>query len=171
VAGTAHLDYYVVHSLLPLPTREFGLLPQPTCTSPPLSRVPLAFVLNAAFDRMAAWVRNGVEPPTGPDIDADMSGVIVRDSFGNALGGIRLSQHAVATATNTGVNGPLTNACRTYGTYLPFDGETLTALYPNHGTYVSQVTRVTKDNLTQGFIVLEDTVSTIRAAARAAIGR
>jgi hypothetical protein len=100
-----------------------------------------------------------------------MSGVIVRDSFGNALGGIRLSQHAVATATNTGVNGPLTNACRTYGTYLPFDGETLTALYPNHGTYVSQVTRVTKDNLTQGFIVLEDTVSTIRAAARAAIGR
>ena len=29
---------------------------------------------------------------------------IARDSFGNALGGIRLAEHAVATATNSGEN-------------------------------------------------------------------
>jgi hypothetical protein len=46
-------------------------------------------------------------------------GIIARDFSGNALGGIRLSQHAVPTATNTGVNGPLTNVCRTYGSYVP----------------------------------------------------
>jgi hypothetical protein len=171
VAGTAHLDFRVAQAFLPLQTREFGLLPQPACTAPPLSRIPLAFVLHAAFDHMAAWVKRGIEPPTGPDIDVDMSGAIVRDGFGNALGGIRLSQHAVPTAVNTGVNGPLTNACRVYGSYVPFDEETLAALYPDHQSYLAAAIEATHETQRDGFIVGADAAATIRDAARSNIGR
>lgn len=171
VAGTAHLDFRTAQSFLPLQTREFGLLPQPTCTAPPLSRIPLAFVFNAAIDHMAAWVKRGVEPPAGPDIDVDMSGTIVRDGSGNALGGIRLSQHAVPTALNTGVNGPLTNACRVYGSYVAFDDETLAALYPDHQSYLALVLEATHETQRSGFIVAPDAAASIRDAARSDIGR
>lgn len=113
VARAAHLDFRVERQLLPMQMRDLGSAPQPTCTSPPFSRIPLAFAVDAALDHMVAWMNNGIAPPSGPDIEtAGTPEVIARDGFGNALGGIRLSQHAVPTATNTGVNGPLTNACR-----------------------------------------------------------
>ncbi|MGE5835567.1 MAG: alpha/beta hydrolase domain-containing protein [Acidobacteriota bacterium] len=172
VAGSAHLDFRFEQQLLPLQVRDLGVGPIPTCTSPPFSRIPLAFVMNAALDHMVGWIKNGVAPPTGPDIETvGVPEVIARDGFGNALGGIRLSQHAVPTATNTGVNGPPANACRTYGSYMPFSDQTLAALYGNHGAYVSQVARVTGDNLGAGYIVVEDAEATIREAARAGIGR
>jgi hypothetical protein len=172
VAGSAHLDYRLEQQLLPLQVRELGLAPQPTCTSPPFSRIPLTFVFNAALDHMVEWTRSGIAPPGAPDIETvGMPEVIARDSFGNALGGIRLSQHAVPTATNTGVNGPAVNACRTYGSYVPFDDQTLAALYTNHGSYVSQVARVTAENLGTGYIVVEDAEATIREAARLGAGR
>jgi hypothetical protein len=172
VAGSAHLDFRFEQQLLPLQIREFGVAPTPPCTSPPFSRIPLVFVINAALDHLAEWIRTGVAPPTGPDIETvGVPEVIARDGFGNALGGIRLSQHAVPTATNTGVNGPPASACRTYGSYVPFDDQTLAALYGNHGTYVSQVARVTAENLAAGYIVVEDAEATIREAARSGVGR
>jgi hypothetical protein len=91
-----------------------------------------------------------------------------------APGGIRLSQHAVPTATNTGVNSqqPGTKGfCSTYGSYQPFDAATLSALYLNHGTYVSKVTQVTHGNLNNGFIVLEDVIATVRDVAHSDIGK
>jgi hypothetical protein len=96
-------------------------------------------------------------------------GVVARDSTGNALGGIRLAEHAVPTATNTGVNGPATTFCRTFGSHEPFDLATLGALYPNHGTYVGRVARVAHGNVRDGFIVVEDAAATVTAAARSGI--
>jgi hypothetical protein len=54
---------------------------------------------------------------------------------------------------------------------VPFDDQTLAALYGNHGTYVSQVARVTAENLAAGYIVVEDAEATIREAARSGVGR
>ena len=94
--------------------------------------------------------------------------VIARDSLGNALGGIRLSQQAVLTATNTGVNsGPA--LCRLLGMFQPFDNATLQGLFPDHKTYVVQVIQATVDNLKAGFIVPEDAVAAISEAAQSAI--
>ncbi len=96
---------------------------------------------------------------------------IVRDSTGNALGGIRLPEHAVPTAVNTGLNGPATNFCRAFGSHVPFDQSTLDALYANHGTYVSRVAQAAQENVAQGFIVPEDAEAAIAAAADSVIGR
>ncbi len=174
VAGTAHLDFHAAQELAPLQAREsLPKLSGAGCQSPPFSRIPLYFVVNAAYDRMVEWVRHNTEPPHGTDIEVTNLGeqisVLARDSFGNALGGIRLSQHAVPIATNTGLNLPdlpATNFCRTFGSYVPFDGARLAVLYPNHARYVAQVTRKTRANAKQRFIVAEDEAETIGTAAR-----
>ena len=83
-----------------------------------------------AMDHLVRWVSHDIAPPTAPDIElltiTPDSAVMARDNFGNALGGIRLSQHAVPTATNTGLNsGP--GFCRLFGWFQPFDAATLDA--------------------------------------------
>ena len=173
VAGTSHVDFRLVQQVIPLQARDLGAPQQPTnCTLPPYSRIPLAFVIDAAYDHMVAWVKHGKAPPHGADIETvDMPAVIARDSFGNAHGGIRLSQHAVPTATNTGLNGPPTNFCRTFGAHLPFDDETLATLYPDHQSYLAAVIEATHEAQRDGFIVGADAASTIRDAARSNIGR
>jgi alpha/beta hydrolase family protein len=174
VAGSAHVDFYLAQELTALQVRDFGRSAPPNCSFPPLSRIPFRFVLAAAFDHLVEWVKNNVPPPTAPDIElvtiTPTAAVVARDGFGNALGGIRLSQHAVPTATNTGLNsGP--GFCRLFGSYQPFDAVTLDSLYPNHGNYVMQVTHATTENRKAGFIVQEDAITTIRDGAQSAIGR
>jgi len=174
VAGAAHVDFYLAQELFTLQARDLGISASPSCSLPPFSRIPFRFVLAAGFDHLVDWAKNNVEPPKAPDIETatitPTVAVVARDSFGNALGGIRLSQHAVPTATNTGLNsGP--GFCRLYGSFQPFDDATLDALYPNHGTYVSQVTQTTFENMADGFIVREDAIATVRDAAQSDIGR
>jgi len=169
VAGTATHDFYLQQELAPLEVRDLGSSPPPACDRQPFSRIPLYFVGNAATEQLVRWVEDNIQPPSAPEIEV-VSGVIARDSFGNALGGIRLSQHAVPTATNTGVNsGP--PFCSLFGSYQPFDAATLAELYPNHGTYISQVTHTAHDNLKSGFIVLEDKIATVQEAAQSDIGK
>ncbi len=113
------------------------------------SRLPWVFVLNAALDHLSAWITTVVEPPQALDIEVTSVGppaVVARDELGNALGGIRLSQHAVPTATNTGVNSspePL-SFCAYYGTHIPFTEDRLHALYPNHRAYVGAYSNIGK---------------------------
>ena len=178
VAGAAHTPLRSLEVMAPLLMRDLASSLPANCTAPPFSRIPGEFVFNALLDAMVDWINNGIEPPLAPDIEVTATGLpgfftaeIARDSFGNALGGIRLAEHAVATATNTGLNGPTTTACRTFGSYQPFDEETLAILYPTHGTYVSKVSQITEDNVLLGFIVPEDAMTTIDKAAQSAIGK
>jgi len=179
VAGAAHLDFHTEQELAPLQARDnLPELSGAACDLPAFSRIPFYFVGNAAYDHMVDWVKHNVAPPIGQDIEIATLGeqisTLARDSFGNTLGGIRLSQHAVPTATNTGLNFPdlpATNYCRTFGSYVPFNAAKLDALYPNHATYVSRVARVTSANAKLGFIVAEDAEATIRSAARSDVGR
>src|SRR5262249_26761147 len=93
------------------------------CDRPSYSHIPFHYVMAAAIDHMVRWVKEGTPPPSAPPIEVKEAGppaTIVRDFRGNALGGIRLSQHEVATATNTGQNsGP--GFCRLNGSYEAFD--------------------------------------------------
>ncbi len=173
VAGAAHFDYQVANQIMPLVLRD-GITPPGTeCDRPPLSRVPYHFVGNAAADQMSRWVSGAGEPPTATQIQLLSPGppvAVLRDGFGNAMGGIRLAEFAVATATNTGMNsGP--GFCRLFGSYEPFDDATLRSMYPDHGTYVSQVVDMTLENWSGGFLVIEDAMATIRAAAQSGMGR
>lgn len=170
VAGAAHFGWDFVQALAPLQMRDLNPTPTPwNCDRPPFSRVPGLHVVNAALDWMVGWVAQGVPPPHAPAIELVAMGVVARDSEGNALGGIRLAEHAVPTATNTGVNGPATTFCRTFGSHEPFDLATLVALYPNHGMYVSKVARVADGNVRDGFIVAEDATATVAAAAQSGV--
>jgi hypothetical protein len=112
-------------------------------------------------------------PPAAPPIDIRAVGPpaeIARDAAGNALGGIRLPQHAVPSAVNTGVNaGPI--ICPLSGTYEPFDAATLTRLYPNHERYIQQVKDATNTNLKAGYILAIDVAEIIAEAEKSTIGR
>ena len=103
-------------------------------------------------------------PPAPPRFE------IVRDDAGNARGGIRLSQHAVPTATNTGVNtGGM--FCGLLGSSEPFDPARLASLYSTHAAYVDKVKDVTEKNLKAGYIVKADAEATIADARNSRIGR
>src|SRR5439155_5000335 len=104
------------------------------CDRPPYSHVPFHHVMNAAFDLLVRWVKDGTPPPSASPIEVSEIGppaIVVRDKMGNALGGIRLAEHAAPTGVNTGQNsGP--GFCRLYGSHEDFDAATLKHLYPTH---------------------------------------
>ena len=142
------------------------------CDRPSYSHIPFYFVMDAAIDHLVRWVKDGTLPPTAPEIEVSSVGppvVVVRDKAGNALGGIRLSQHAVPTAVNTGQNsGP--GFCRLNGSYEPFDAATLASLYPTHAGYVAAVKDVTAKNLKAGYILQPEADQTIADAEKSDIG-
>jgi hypothetical protein len=143
------------------------------CDRAPYSRVPFYQVMDAAFDHLVRWVKDGTLPPSAPPIQTSAAGppaVIARDARGNGLGGIRLAELAVPTGINTGQNsGP--GFCRLYGSHYDFDAATLASLYPTHASYVAAVKKVTEDNLQAGFILKADADATIAAAEKADIGK
>ncbi|HEX9461279.1 MAG TPA: alpha/beta hydrolase domain-containing protein [Alphaproteobacteria bacterium] len=173
IAGASHVGYDLMQFRLQLVTRDALAIPNTTaCTKPALSHVPTEQVMNAVYGHLVRWMDQGVTPPTAPRIELSSvtPATAVRNSFGNALGGIQLAELAVPTATDTGLNtGPV--FCILYGSHEPFDAATLAALYPNHGKYVSQVDRVTAENLEDGYIVPFDAMKTIVEAARSDIGK
>jgi hypothetical protein len=173
VAGASHIDLHLVQQWGPIQVRDGVSGAPPDCARPPLSRIPYYFVANAATDHLVRWITQSIPPPTAPRIEVVSLGppvVLARDFFGNALGGIRVSQFAVPTATNDGLNsGP--GFCRLFGSFQPFTAATLDALYPNHGHYVSQAVQAAHEAMKNGYVVVEDTISTIQEAVQSSIGK
>lgn len=171
-AGTSHSSQRLTEGIEPLYARD-GIVAAPAnCNLPPRSRIPFHHAHNAAYDHLVRWAKYGIAPPTAPSIEfASMSPpVIARDEYGNALGGIQLSQHAVPTATNTGQNSG-SGFCILFGSHVPFDQATLAALYPSHGRYVSKVVDKTLENLKDGYIVPADAFANIVDAAKSDVGK
>jgi putative intracellular protease/amidase len=143
------------------------------CNHPPLSRIPSEYVQSALYDHLARWLKDGTAPPTAPPIEIKTDGErpeIARDSFGNALGGIRLSEHAVATATNSGENTG-GGFCFLTGWHEDFDRGKLGALYSTHTAYVSAVKAATEANIKAGYIVKADGQRTIADAQHSEVGK
>jgi putative intracellular protease/amidase len=199
VAGTSHLDIKHATELVKLGLRDketmlpnpppapaagagrrgggpaFGGTPGPFngCNHPPLSQIPSEYVQSALYDHLARWVKEGTLPPTSPPIEINTDGerpIIARDSFGNALGGIRLAEHAVATATNSGENSG-GGFCFLTGWHEPFDKARLKALYSTHDAYVAAVRMTTEQNLRIGYIVKADAQRTISVAEHSEVGK
>jgi len=174
VAGASHVSYPSTLIRTPLLIRD-GLPVGDTslCSKQPaLSHIPTAHVMKAIYGHLVAWIVKGTPPPAAPRIElTSLSPATAnRDAFGNALGGIQLSQLAVPTATNTGVNsGP--GFCFLYGSYTPFDQATLDSLYRNHGSYVSNVAHANNYNLSQGYILGFDANANKEEAAHSSIGK
>ena len=148
-----------------------------TCDKPAMSRVPSYLVQDAVYDWMKAWIEKGTRPPHAPPIimvsagsgRGGERGVIARDEHGNALGGIRLAEVAVPTATNTGENSG-GQFCNIYGSHVAFDAAKLARLYPTHASYVAAVERVSHENLKAGYITKDGAANTIERARQSTVG-
>jgi hypothetical protein len=176
VTGTSHNDRQSYASRVPLQLRDIGTNVEASlnCTfMPPGSAAPFHHVMAAGLEQLVRWVTDGAPMRSAPPLEFEPGGppfVHVRDQFGNAKGGIRLSQLEVPTAVHSGTNfGP--GACDRWGYSQPFDQATLDALYRNHGGYVSQVTNATGRLLLEGFILAPDAERTVEEAAHSTIGK
>ena len=175
VAGASHVAF-AGFDLTQMLRKRDGLpllTPPELCTiQQALSHVPAFHVLNAVYDHLSRWVTDGTPPPTAPPVDVVSvvpRVVLNRTPLGLATGGIQLSQQAVPTAVENGINLPL-GPCVLYGSHLPFDAATLAQLYPNHGAYVSAVSHVSHDNVKAGYILQEDAQTDIDDAAHSSVG-
>jgi hypothetical protein len=171
VAGSSHVDQHLRRSREPLELRDFSTptmassteaILAPQCAIPLIgTRVPTHYVVGHAYDLMVRWITKGTPPPSAPRIEIatfgapGTSSVITRNSLGLALGGIQLSELAVPTAENVGVNsGP--GACVRWGYSVPFDFATLESLYESHDSYVDQVINANRTNVRSGYISAAD---------------
>jgi Alpha/beta hydrolase domain len=154
VAGTSHSSYTSDQYRSPHALRDFGSVTPPMCDLPPYSRVAGYRVIDAQYDLLTRWVREGVAPPSAPKLEftADAMPVIARNEQGIALGGIRLPEVTVPTALNTGVNTG-TRFCGLYGTHQPFDDATLAELYPSKRGYVRAVLDSARSNVSAGYLL------------------
>jgi hypothetical protein len=127
-----------------------------------------SYVFNALWERMQEQSTKGTSPPAGVLMET-FNGNVELDEFGNGLGGVRLPSINVPTATYTSGNvadptlplflQPIGNlACFLAGSVTPFDEATLDMLYPNHETYVSQVSHAVKSLKSQGLLLQSDAV-------------
>ena len=179
VAGTAHVDYHLRLSREPLELRDLGTSSEaalaPQCGDPNIgSHVPNHYVVDAAFDQLVRWVQQRRQPTPSPlvqvaSVATNGTAVLARDQFGQALGGIRLSQLEVPTARNVGQNtGP--SACARWGYSEPLDIPTLDRLYPSHSAYVDSVIRVTAQNVRNGFLLEGPAIDTVLDAIESRVG-
>ena len=181
VAGSSHVDvpfeieYAKVRNLmagLPLGNVQ----PRATdCELPAYSTVPFRDVMNAAFEHLVKWIDDETPPPIAPRLQVAQalpSVEFARDRFGNILGGIRLAEHAVPTAKNTGMNSGTGNRfCFLYGSHEAFSEAQLQNLYSSREEYVQAVTSVVQENLSDGYILPYAAERTIRNAQTRDIGR
>lgn len=170
VAGAGHSGYNGRAYRDPLSERDLGGATEFECDQPPFSRVPLQHVTAAAYDHLTKWVKTGQPPPVADPIEFEADGTIARDGLGLARGGIRLSQVEAPTALNTGDNSGA-SFCLLFGSYVPFDDETLAGLYPSHGRYVAAVARADRANVRDGFVVRADAKQNLTEAIRSDIGK
>jgi hypothetical protein len=185
IAGGGHLTIHEDVEIIPADI--FGPNPiflEDLCLNPLNTTadgpVFVSYVFNAMWENMEQQVKAGTAPPSGVEMDV-VAGVVQRDSFGNGLGGIRLPSLEVPIATYTPGNvadpglppvlvfiGNL--ACFLASSVEPFDDATIDGLYPNHGTYVSQVANATNALEMQGLLLPKDAQKIRDAAVHSTIG-
>ena len=104
-----------------------------------------------------------LEIAPGPPAD------IVRDQFGNALGGIRTPQVDVPIATISGL-GQSGGFCGLFGTTTPLAPTTIASLYPTHDAYVTAIRTAARKAVGAGFVIRTDATAIKAAAAASNVG-
>jgi hypothetical protein len=175
LAGAAHAETprWVVEEPPPL-DRGQGC-------SAPVNAAPHHAFVKAGLRALAKWVREGVAPPQSPAIelsDPAAPDPIVRDTFGNAKGGVRLPEVEAPTATIDGTRNDVAkpaagaqNFCFLFGRTVPFDREKLASLYPSHDAFVKRFTAAVDALEKTGYLLAPEAEEARKAAAASRIGR
>jgi hypothetical protein len=168
MAGTAHAGVHKGVDVIPnlLALEDTCLNPLNTHADGPVFG---SYLLNAMWKNLERQVRKGTPPPRGKLIEVE-DGAIVRDAFGNAVGGLRLPELDLPVATYEPSNVvnednipgilvpalPLLNLfCNLAGSVFPFDAETLAELYPKRRRFERRY-RERLERLVQKRFLLEE---------------
>ncbi len=162
-AGTAHVDgqseafiyTYLINQIPSLASAPLGC-------SVALNAANERYLVDAAYSQLQSWVNVGTLPNSPPPIDV-VGGVIQRDAFGIAKGGIRLPEIDVPTQVTSGVGNTPGLFCSLFGTTKPLPVP-LSSLYPNHAAYVSAFTAATNAQLAAGYLLAPDAAQEIANA-------
>jgi len=160
VAGTAHADAHSLAVLNKQGNFQFDSFFDLSSILAIVNSAPQHLAMNAALNALVAWVEDGVQPASAPPIETS-DDAIIRDTKGNALGGVRLPHIEVPVAVLTG-EGPI----QTSGQTIPFDAATLEALYPSSADYIEAVEASALEAVDAGFLLPID-AETIIAEAKA----
>ncbi len=208
VAGASHIDEHEAEYELATIAREQPTLPPVKCTFGIVSNIglheadnmPVWETEDATLADLQKWLAQGVQPPHGKQIATNpfFFNAILRDQYGNALGGVRLPDIQAPTESYSAINvaepettineralkelfeaslesSEIPSALRASGLCLlsgfatPFSNSTLQRLYPTHASYVSKFTAAAKESLNAGFLTAEDYATTVAAAEKSSI--
>jgi len=160
IAGTSHADAY---SLGPAAIAFLG------CDQP-VNSGPQHYVMHTAVRRLWKWMRRpGSPPPSSPSISIDAAGQVVRDRFGNALGGIRTPQLDVPVATLSGFGNTPAGFCGLFGTTQAFTPDQLAGLYGTKTNYQYQFILATARMLDTKFLLQDDALAVITETVAAPV--
>ena len=197
VAGSSHFDWYGL-AIGPTDTgngqgavANLAAMQNPSATIPgglppcaaPINTSGTHWVLNAAIYSLNQWVVNGIEPPTAPYLAVTSLGipaippyaattplVFTKDANGNTEGGVRSPQVDAPIAAFGGIGqGP--SFCFLFGTTVPFPSTQISALYKNHGQFVSAWSNDIQKLVNAGFLRPADGVELQNAAGSSKIGK
>jgi hypothetical protein len=209
LAGASHIDEHEAEYELATIAREAPTLEAPHCTFGIVSNIglleadnmPVYAAEDAALANLQKWLTQGTQPPHGNSINLNpfFFNAILRDQYGNALGGLRLPEINVPTETYSAINvaEPETtlnlNAlnelflsslsgsseipagqrsaglCLLSGYVTPFSEFTDRMLYPTHASYVSKFTAAANESLAAGFLTQEDYKALVAGAEKSSI--
>jgi hypothetical protein len=168
MAGAAHVGIHIGVDLIPnlLSLEDACLHPLNSHADGPVFG---AYLLNAMWKNLERQVTERVPPPAGKPISL-VDGVIERDEFGNAVGGLRLPELDVPLATYLGSNelnednipGILTGVidqlrlfCALAGSYFELTPEEVTELYRS-GEYARRYRQRLGLLVARRFLLAED---------------
>jgi hypothetical protein len=165
IAGRAHTgDIFANLGSTDSPDVQFQVFPE---GSP--NFLPWQPVAAAAAVHLERWIVEGTTPPpVAPISVVGDPPTIRRDEHGNALGGVRLPDVEVPTATVTGF-GDGGGLMELLGSRLPFSREKLHALYETHDVYVAKVKRAATEAVDAGVILQGAAERMIALAEEAAV--
>jgi hypothetical protein len=162
-AGTAHVDgqsetFIYKYLINQIPSFASAA---PGCNVA-LNAANERYLEDAAYSQLDTWVNVGTLPNSPPPISV-VAGVIQRDAFGIAKGGIRLPEIDVPTQVTSGVGNTPVGFCSLYGRTKPLPVP-LSSLYPNHAAYVAAFTAATNTQEAAGFLLAPDAAQEIANA-------
>jgi hypothetical protein len=139
------------------------------------------WLLNSAVYWLNQWVTKGTPPPSGTPLQVESTSPFsyAKDANGTALGGVRTPQVDAPIAVLAGVSNSaaaghtdiVSMFCRLFGSTQPFAPEQLTALYANHGAFVSAWNAATKKLVKAGFILKADEKELTQSAVSSQVGK
>jgi hypothetical protein len=167
VAGTSHADQYLLdYSQAYAPDAGAnddagdagGVATSLVSGCGEINSGPQHWVEQAAIGALDGWLRDGGAPASAQPLSMnDAGGGVVRDSYGNALGGVRTAALDVPIAAYSGQSASSASLlCVFFGQTTPFPATELSTLYPTHDDYVSKVTAATGSAQKAGFILAAD---------------